>query len=212
MTEETKPVAWIPDWELPLKTKTMVYDRNHDEGYVPLYTHPPKPESVDPVAWIYRKDLEEISAWDATVYGRGGFDDAVPLYTHPPKPESVEPVAYIPTNPADGIEWVKPIPQWGTPLYTQPPTVQAAVSAALRKAAEVCLDLEKGKWEHVHDTLMKGGSLQPKSFIDAEKSIRALPHDDSALRELMIRAVVTGQSETWMKPEQVVDRVLGEGK
>lgn len=97
------------------------------------------------------------------------------------------------------------------PLYTQPPQTQAAVSAALRKAAEVCREFEKSKWEHVHDTIMKGGSLKPKTFAEVEQAILALPHDDSALRSIVKNVameVFTSRPDNFDEVDAIVERVM----
>jgi hypothetical protein len=119
-------------------------------------------------------------------------------------------VAYIPTNPADGIEWVKPSPQWGTPLYTAPPQTQAAVSAALRTAAEV---LEVGEYDVVKETYCGNVYEDATATInELQKAILALPQDDSALRELCLRvAEEVNYSEgecTTAELQDIVGRVL----
>lgn len=115
-----------------------------------------------------------------------------------PKHEAVEPVAWMyrerlhDTDPSD---WAT---EHATPLYTQTPQTQAAVAAALIKAAEIAFsELAVVDWgTHVR------------------KAILALPRDDSHLREFGMRvadecllAVSKGEKE------YIVDRVLkGETK
>lgn len=90
--------------------------------------------------------------------------------------------------------------------YTTPqptPTVQSAVAAAYRKAAEVCQIVMQAKFE--------GGTA-----YDALEAILAIPHDDSALRETC-NAIIEETLDTtgWaaqVKNNEIIDRVLGEKK
>lgn len=93
------------------------------------------------------------------------------------------------------------------PLFTTPqptPTVQAAVAAALRKAADTCQSVIHAKFE--------GGTAH-----EALEAILALPHDDSALREICIRvadeaAKAEAKGLLQINYKNIVDRVLGEVK
>lgn len=79
-------------------------------------------------------------------------------------------------------EWAKKLPI-GTKLYTTPPLVSAAVAAALRKAAEVVLS----HTEAVGNGWLDWITDEPSAVID---DIAAIPHDDTALRELLQKVAV----------------------
>lgn len=123
------------------------------------------------------------------------------------KQEASEPVAEF-IEHAEGNRWkwmFHELPHVGMRLYTTPqptPIVQAAVAAALRKAAGIC-------WER---RSIEGGYCA--------EAILAIPHDDSALREFGVKiaratysAVPKSRMQTFQEwAEAIVDRVLGEVK
>jgi len=87
---------------------------------------------------------------------------------------------------------------------SQHSTTQAAVAAALRKAADMC------------NYQLKEHRYMPTVAHSVEDAILALPHDDSALREICMR--VAREVNEWARgvehrsgsTEAIVDRVLGE--
>jgi hypothetical protein len=138
-------------------------------------------EQAEPVAWYYA-DGESI----VTTMINPERELAVPLYTHPPKHEAVEPVAWVYKNKNTDdwyLRWT-PVTESGfqqKALYTQP-------------------------------------------------LVATLPHDDSALRELMMRVASETESQcmeaysckeddapfvTWPLDDDlqdIINRVLGEAK
>lgn len=94
--------------------------------------------------------------------------------------EAVEPSLWL-TKGTDGVWYASKdkLLDSDVPLYTQPPSTQAAVSAALRKAAEVIRPNFIGEYNGKDDRY-------DLARADMAKRILAMPHDDSALRELMM--------------------------
>lgn len=120
--------------------------------------HQAKHEAVEPVAVINveARTLEWNGPVDWMTPETAKLNK-IPLYTHPPKVEAVEPLS---------VEaWIDLMPE----MYES--IIMASREQALRKAAEVA----KHWMEHTYDD----------SWLN--EAILALPHDDSHLRELMMR-------------------------
>lgn len=119
---------------------------------------------------------------------------------HRVRNEPVEPVAWMYKNKNTDdwyLRW-NPVTEscfQQKALYTQPPTTRAAVSAALRKAAEVCGNLPMCE--------------VAKAAFDG---VRSLPHDDSALRDICLRVAREVDYCSGQNLDELVDRVLGETK
>lgn len=112
-------------------------------------------------------------------------------------------------------EWANENSDMVEPLYTTPqptPTVQAAVAAAMRKAAEVCEQTRKAhddEFNHYKQGLSQGAKMCCINIL-------SIPHDDSALREICSAIIeetldVTGWAVP-VKHEVITARVLGEVK
>lgn len=121
--------------------------------------------------------------------------NGIPLYTHPPKHEAIEPTFWwldvddvvLPPKHDYTSAYLSCVYEGShsIPLYTQAPITQAVVAAVIRKAAEVAND----------------------NFEDGvAKQILRLPHDDSALREMLRRAVDLSTEE--LTANEIVERVL----
>jgi hypothetical protein len=155
---EARTLEWSGpvDWMVPATANL---------NKIPLYTHPPKHEAVEPVAWMVK-------------FKRNTGIDSLIVYSRDRAEKEVDARLIVSVDP----------------LYTQPPSTQAAVSAALRKAADVAFsELAVVDWgTHVR------------------KAILAIPHDDSHLRELMIDAVIEAKIQfgTSMTNKAIVARVL----
>jgi hypothetical protein len=194
MTEETKPVAENGQWTIGKDDDGRYFVESSD------FTH------------------------DVRLYLNGDFESGEQRYhycgeiirrlNNQPKPESVELVGYWQGKFSDdGGATLYEVPQESCfghkypnkPLYTQSTTVQAAVSAALRKAAEVC-DVEQ---RSMMDDYSQGFQDAKNQSYDA---ILALPNDDSALRELCLRVLDEWELSPTAAHSDIVDCVLGEGK
>lgn len=114
---------------------------------LPVYLHPPKQESAEPVAWIYVDETGQ-----RYVDSIRPHKDYQPLYMHPQKQESAEqPVAWLQLSDAEDHiyrpEDATHFPQWQKdelgmfPVWSTP---TAAIESFKRRAVEVAKQYEHG--------------------------------------------------------------------
>ena len=105
----------------------------------------------EPVAWMREnEDCTDCFVWERDE------EHTIPLYTTPPVVPQGEPVAWL---DSDGFPWSKEgvecrtTPDTYKPLYTTPPSVEAAIEATKEKAAKLC-EVQADRWAYaqaVHD-------------------------------------------------------------